>query len=92
MLCKKKVELLWDVLIFLNIKSYSMNYPMIYSFKIIYNYTKDNTFWHDSVSLDNLKYFGKATCDHLQSFTYYYNFKYVLYFDKFIASRNFQKV
>ena len=67
---------------------YSMNYPMIHSFKIIYNYT----FWHDSVSLDNLKYFGKATCDHLQSFTYYYNFKYVLYFDKFIASRNFQKV
>ena len=69
-----------------------MNYPMIYSFKIIYNYTKDNTFWHDSVPLDNLKYFGKATCDHLQSFTYYYNFKYVLFFDKFIASRNFQKV
>ena len=77
---------------FFEYQNYSMNYPMIYSFKIIYNYTKDNTFWHDSVSLDNLKYFGKATCDHLQSFTYYYNFKYVLYFDKFIASRNFQKV
>ena len=77
---------------FFEYQNYSMNYPMIYSFKIIYNYTKDNTFWHDSVSLDNLKYFGKATCDHLQSFTYYYNFKYVLFFDKFIASRNFQKV